>query len=43
MNWETVSTIAQIASAIAIVISLIYLAFQLRFARLLASDTSRTA
>lgn len=43
MNWETVSTIAQIASAIAIVISLIYLALQVRFARLLASDTSRTA
>ena len=43
MNWETIASIAQITSAIAVVISLIYLAFQVRFARLLASDTSRTA
>ena len=43
MNWETIATISQIASAVAVVISLLYLAFQVRFARLLASDASRTA
>ena len=43
MNWETISAVFQTASAIAVVISLLYLAFQVRFARLMASDTSRTA
>ena len=43
MNWETVSAIFQTASEVAVIISLLYLAFQIRFARLLAADTSRTA
>ncbi len=43
MNWDAVSSISQTASGIAVVISLLYLAFQIRFARLAASDTSRTA
>jgi hypothetical protein len=43
MNWDAVSAISQIASGIAVVISLLYLAFQVRFARLAAADTSRTA
>ena len=43
MNWETVSAIFQTASEVAVVISLLYLAFQIRFARLAAADASRTA
>jgi len=43
MNWDAVSAISQIASGIAVFISLMYLAFQVRFARLAAADTSRTA
>ena len=43
MNWDQVSAITQIASGIAVFISLMYLAFQVRFARLAAADTSRTA
>ena len=43
MNWDQVSAISQIASGIAVFISLMYLAFQVRFARLAAADTSRTA
>ena len=43
MNWDAISAITQIASGIAVFISLLYLAFQVRFARLAAADTSRTA
>jgi hypothetical protein len=43
MNWETVSAITQTAGGVAVVISVLYLAFQIRFARLAAADTSRTA
>ena len=43
MNWDAVLAISQIASGIAVVISLLYLAFQTRFARLAAADVSRTA
>jgi len=43
MNWDVISAISQSASGIAVVISVLYLAFQIRFARLAASDTSRTA
>ena len=39
MNWDVVSAISQTASEIAVVISLLYLAFQIRFARLAAAGT----
>ena len=43
MNWDAVSAISETVGVIAVVISLLYLAFQVRFARLAAADTSRTA
>ena len=43
MNWETISSILEAVGVIAVVISLLYLALQVRFARLAAADTSRTA
>lgn len=43
MTWNEVTAIFEIASGIAVVISLMYLALQIRFARLAAADTSRTA
>ena len=43
MNWVAISAIAEAIGVIAVVISLLYLAFQIRFARLAAADTSRTA
>ena len=43
MSWDTVTAILEIGSGIAVFISLAYLAFQNRFARLAAADTSRTA
>ena len=43
MNWDAVSAISQIVSGTAVFISLLYLAFQVRFARLAAANTSRTA
>ena len=43
MNWIAIATISEIIGVIALVISLLYLAFQVRFARLAAADTSRTA
>lgn len=43
MNWDEVFSITQAASETAVVISLLYLAFQIRFARLSAADASRTA
>lgn len=43
MSWEAISEISQIVSTLALIISLIYVAFQIRFARLAAADTSRTA
>ncbi len=43
MNWLAVSAISEAVGVIAIVISLLYLAFQIRFARLAAADTSRIA
>ncbi len=43
MPWGAIAEISQIVSAFALVISLIYIAFQIRFARLAAADTSRTA
>lgn len=43
MNWEVTSTVLQTAGEVAVVISLLYLALQVRFARLAAADTSRTA
>lgn len=43
MNWDALSAISEIVSGVAVFISLLYLAFQVRFARLAAADTSRTA
>ena len=43
MNWDVISAITEAVGVIAVVISLLYLAFQIRFARLAAADTSRTA
>ena len=43
MNWIAISAIAETIGVIAVVISLLYLAFQIRFARIAAADTSRTA
>ena len=43
MNWIAIGAIAEATGVIAVVISLLYLAFQIRFARLAAADTSRTA
>jgi len=43
MNWDAISAILETIGVIAIVISLLYLALQIRFARLAAADTSRTA
>ncbi len=43
MNWDAISAISETVGVIAVVISLLYLAFQIRFARLAAADTSRTA
>jgi hypothetical protein len=43
MPWEAISEVTQIVGACALVISLIYIAVQIRFARKAAADTSRTA
>jgi hypothetical protein len=43
MNWNAISAISEAVGVVAIVISLLYLAFQIRFARLAAADTTRTA
>ena len=43
MNWDVISAITEAVGVIAVVISLLYLAFQIRFARLAVADTSRTA
>lgn len=43
MSWDAISAVSQIVATLTVVISLLYLAFQIRFARLAAADTSRTA
>lgn len=43
MNWIAISAIAEAIGVIAVVISLLYLAFQIRFARIAAADNSRAA
>lgn len=43
MDWEVISAITEAVGVVAVVISLLYLAFQIRFARLAAADNSRTA
>ena len=43
MNWDAISAILEAIGVIVIVISLLYLALQIKFARLAAADTSRTA
>lgn len=43
MNWIAISAIAEVFGVIAIVISLLYVALQIRFARLAAADATRTA
>ena len=41
MNWEAVGAIGEIVGAIAVIATLAYLATQIRYARLAASDSSR--
>jgi len=41
MTWEAVGAIGEIVGAIAVVATLAYLATQIKYARLVASDTSR--
>lgn len=43
VNWDAISAVSEAVGVIVIVISLLYLALQIRFARLAAADTSRTA
>lgn len=43
MSWDLIRSTAQFLGSTALVISLIYLAIQIRFARLAAADTSRAA
>ncbi|MGI9353284.1 MAG: hypothetical protein ACR2O3_17120 [Rhizobiaceae bacterium] len=43
MNWTAITAISEVVGVVALVGSLLYLAFQVRFARLAAADTSRTA
>ncbi len=43
LNWTVISAVAEVIGVIAIVVSLLYLALQVRFARLAAADTSRMA
>ena len=40
-NWDAVSATAEAVVVLAVVVSLIYLATQVRFARLAAADTTR--
>jgi hypothetical protein len=40
-NWDAVSATAEAVGVLAVVVSLIYLATQVRFARLAAADTTR--
>ena len=41
MNWEAIASIGEFVSAIAILITLAYLAIQIKYARIAASDVSR--
>ena len=41
MNWEAIASIGEAVGAIAILITLVYLAHQLKYARMAASDVSR--
>jgi hypothetical protein len=41
VNWDAISAIGQLAGAIAVVVTLGYLAVQIRIARLAASDANR--
>lgn len=41
MNWAAISAIGQLAGAIAVVVTVGYLAVQIRLARLAASDANR--
>ncbi len=43
MNWDAVVAISEMVGVAAVVISLLYLAFQIRLTRLAAADASRTA
>ena len=43
MNWDAIGAIGEIVGAIAVVATLAYLATQIRYARLAASDASRQA
>ena len=41
MNWDAVGAIAELLGAVAIVVTLIYLAVQIKYARLSSIDTNR--
>lgn len=43
MNWEAIAAVGQIVGATAVVSTLIYLALQIRYAKLSAADTNRLA
>ena len=43
MNWEAISAVGQIVGAIAVTSTLVYLALQIRYAKLSAADTNRLA
>ena len=43
MNWDALTAVAELLGAVAVAISLGYLALQIRFSRLAAADTSRSA
>jgi hypothetical protein len=41
MNWDAIGAIAELAGAIVILVTLIYLAIQVKYARFASTDTSR--
>ncbi len=43
MNWEAISTVAEIVGALSVVITLIYLSIQTRLSRIAAEETSEHA
>ena len=43
MNWEALGTLAEIISAAAVLITLIYLSVQMRITRVAAEETSKHA
>ena len=41
MNWEALGAIGELVGAVAIIVTLVYLAFQVKYARIAATDASR--